>query len=342
MIGKSTPIFKMGEKLILGILGSTEHAGSKAFHAHGLSKYFEQIEYFPTLEALQSNPSKEEINSIFVADKNQELFVNILDYCPNVKWVHTEMVGVDNVLCEQIVNSNIVLTNPKGAYSESLAEFILYGILHFTKRMPLLNQQKKDHIWNKVTVGWGRGQTIGIVGYGDIGRVTARLLKASLQTRILALKRNLQYGILPEDELLTDQLMGPEGLDYLLSESDFVIGILPLTPHTKHFFDLGKFRKMKKGGVFMNIGRGPTVKEEDLIVALNTQVIHGACLDVFEVEPLPKESPLYELDNLILTPHCADVTPDYFDLTVLIYEKEIINATKGLPFINVIDKLSGY
>lgn len=128
----------------------------------------------------------------------------------------------------------------------------------------------------------------------------------------------------------------------MLGQADFVVGVLPKTPDTHYFFDSGFFAKMKTSAVFMNIGRGPTVKEVDLVSALEKQTIAGAVLDVFEVEPLSQESPLWQMNNVLITPHCADNDPEYLDRAWEIFNKNLLNYNQGLPLVNQCDKLNGY
>ena len=150
-----------------------------------------------------------------------------------------------------------------------------------------------------------------IIGYGDVGYHCAKVAKLGFGTRVIGLKRRPE-ATSEEHRQVCDEVVGLDQLDRVLGEADFVVGILPLTPETKQFFDMNRcFKKMKKSGVFMNIGRGPTVHEDDLIAALKDNVIAGAVLDVYTVEPLPATSGLWELPNVLMTPHCADQDPEW-------------------------------
>ena len=132
-------------------------------------------------------------------------------------------------------------------------------------------------------------------------------------------------------------------MERVMGEADFVVGILPLTPHTKEFLNMANcFSKMKKSGVFMNIGRGPTVHENELITALKENFIAGAVLDVYTVEPLPKESELWKLPNVLMTPHCADQDPEYLKRAMDVFADNMELFREGKPLKNVCDKKSGY
>lgn len=161
------------------------------------------------------------------------------------------------------------------------------------------------------------GLTLGIVGYGDIGCECARVAKHGFNMRVLAVKRDPSKcnekqrstadEIFPSDE---------QGLNKLLSQSDFVVNVMPSTPETEGFFNMQKFSQMKPTGIFMNIGRGKSVVEEDLIKALEEKVIGGAYLDVYATEPFPADSPLWGFDNVYMTPHCADWTWNILELSI--------------------------
>ena len=147
-------------------------------------------------------------------------------------------------------------------------------------------------------------KTMLIVGYGDIGSACGKVVRP-LGTKVVGLKRRPDQ-LTPDQRQNADEIFGMSQLDHCLPLADYVVGILPKTPQTDHFFNSSFFKKMKPTGVFFNIGRGSTCCEVDLIKALQTEVIAGAVLDVFEKEPLPGDSELWKLDNVLLTPHCAD------------------------------------
>ena len=143
-----------------------------------------------------------------------------------------------------------------------------------------------------------------IVGFGDIGAACGKLVKA-FGTKVIGFKRRPE-ATSEAQKSCANEIYGMERLDEMLSNADFVVGVLPKTSDTHHFFNTDFFAKMKSSAVFMNIGRGPTVKEVDLISALEQQKIAGAVLDVFEVEPLNQQSQLWQMPNVLITPHCAD------------------------------------
>jgi len=185
-------------------------------------------------------------------------------------------------------------------------------------------------------------QHIAIVGYGNIGSAIAKIAKNGFGMKVTGVKR-LQDPTTEEARSYCDELVGPEEYERVVSEADYVVGILPRTPATDDFFTMeSTFGKMKPTAVFMNIGRGSCVKEEDLVQALNTDKISGAVLDVYKQEPLPAESDLWDAKNLLMYPHCADVDAGntYMDrnMQLLLQNIELFATSGTKNLINVCDK----
>ena len=179
-----------------------------------------------------------------------------------------------------------------------------------------------------------------IIGFGDIGAACGKLVKA-FGTKVIGLKRRPDQ-VSEEDRACADEIVGMDQCDRVLKEADFVVGILPKTSETTHFFNTEFFSKMKPSAIYMNIGRGPTCKEVDLIDALKTKKIAGAVLDVFEVEPLSKDSELWQMKNVLMTPHCADIDSGYLDRAMQKFGDNLANFKSGTPLINICDKKAGY
>ena len=186
-----------------------------------------------------------------------------------------------------------------------------------------------------------RNKTLGIVGYGDIAIECARMAKHGFKTRIFALKRDTST-ITEEGKELADEIVGPEGLPRILAESDYILNVLPLTPETEGLFGEKEFAMMKKSAIFANIGRGKTVVEKDLVSALKDKTIRGAVLDVFEMEPLPVDSELWDMENVVNTQHSADWTTDYVDRVVNVFGSELQRFIKGEKMENIVSKETGY
>ena len=161
-----------------------------------------------------------------------------------------------------------------------------------------------------------------IVGFGSIGAACGKVIKNGFGTKVIGLKRRPEQTS-EEDKACCDELVGLDQLDRVAQEADYVVGVLPKTSDTVGFFNKAFFEKMKPSGVFMNIGRGPTVNESDLVEALKAKTIAGAVLDVFTVEPLPKESELWTLPDVLITPHCADQDHEFRDRALDITSENI-------------------
>lgn len=255
-----------------------------------------------------------------------------------VKWVQSGSAGVENLLFPDMANSSVVLTNGRGLYAEPLAEFVLFCALFFAKKFPEMEKNRLARKWKEYQPAELAGKTMGIVGFGGTGRAVARLAKA-FRMRVAATKRRINQDLEPG---LVDQLLPPERWHELLATSDYVVNALPITPDTQGFFDEPAFRAMKPSATFINVGRGETVDEPALIRALREGWIAGAGLDVFAKEPLPGESGLYELSNVIFSPHCADLTPSYPEQSGRLLRENLERYLDGRPLRNIVDKKRGY
>jgi D-2-hydroxyacid dehydrogenase (NADP+) len=258
---------------------------------------------------------------------------------PNLKWIHLMSAGA-NGLPENILNSDIIVTNSSGVHPIPIAEHVFTFILMFSRKIDkTFRTQIKEETWKRDRAGGQDelfGKTMTIVGMGQIGSRVAELGKA-FGMKTLGIVRNPNRK---EDGV--DKIGGIGDIREFLKVSDFVVDCLPATPETKGLFDLKMFKKFKKGSFFVNIGRGDTVVEKDLIAALKTGLIAGAGLDVFEVEPLPDSSPLWKMDNVIITPHSSGWSPKYIDRMIEIFCKNLEAYLKKKPMPNLVDKKPGY
>jgi phosphoglycerate dehydrogenase-like enzyme len=257
-----------------------------------------------------------------------------------VKWVHSLSAGVESTLIPEFVNSPVPLTNARGVFAPSLAEFVILGMLYFYKRVRRLVENQRAHKWDDFLVDWLRGKTMAVVGYGEIGRECARLAKA-LGVKIYAARRNPDRS---QNDPIVDRIFATKDLHKMLAEVDVVLAAAPLTAETKHMLSTAEFAVMKPSAIVMNVGRGPVIDEAALIEALQKKQIAAAALDVYETEPLPKESPLWDMDNVLISPHCADRTtdPDWLDLSAQCFVDNFHRFLKGEPLNNLVDKKAGY
>ena len=226
------------------------------------------------------------------------LFVyNSIEQFKSLKYIQLTSAGYDRVPMEYIKKHGIEIHNARGVYSVPMAEFAVSGILQLIKQSRFFYENQKQHIWKKSrTLGELAGKTAVIVGAGNIGSEVAKRLKA-FDVTVTGI------DISNENRLYFDKVEPLDNLDERLREADIVVLTLPLTGLTKGMFDKSKFDLMKNSCIFVNIARGQLVVESDLLDAFENKKLSGAVLDVFETEPLEKESPLWDMDNVILTPH---------------------------------------
>jgi phosphoglycerate dehydrogenase-like enzyme len=262
----------------------------------------------------------------------------VLAGAPRLEWIHGRYAGLDAILCPELIESPVPMTNGRGSFSQSLGEFVMCGALYFAKDLPRMLRSKADRNWDTFDVLELSRQTLGIVGHGDIGRAIARRAKA-LGMKVLALRRDVTPR--PGDEDV-DQVFANTELHTMLPLCDYVVAAAPLTPHTRHMLSTAEFALMKPTAVVMNVGRGPVIDEGAIVKALQTKQIRGAVLDVFEVEPLPKESPLWDMDNVLISYHTADHTKDWLDDAVSLFIEQFERWRSGQPLKNVVDKRAGY
>lgn len=257
--------------------------------------------------------------------------------CPRVRWVHSRNAGLDSLLFPELIESPIPLTNGSGVFSQSLGEFALAAILYFAKDFPrmLRNQQAKR--WEQFDVDEISSQTVGIVGYGDIGRAVAIRARA-MGMKVLALKRHAPA----EGSPLVDEFYAPPQLHGMLAQCDYVVVAAPLTSETRHMISDAEFAAMKPSAVAINVGRGPVIDQAALVRALAAKQIRGAGLDVFEHEPIPTGDPIWSFDNVLISPHTADHTSTWLNDAMQFFLDQYDRFCHGQPLENVVHKQLGY
>jgi phosphoglycerate dehydrogenase-like enzyme len=278
-------------------------------------------------------------NVIFNWSLSGGLLREVFLMCPKVKWVHSRAAGLDNQLFPELVESEVPMTNGTGVFSQSLGEFALASILFFAKDLRRMVKNQEAGVWEQFDIQEISGQTVGIVGYGDIGRAVATRVRA-MGMHVLAMKRHGApiYNVDP----LVNRVYTPAERMEMLSRCDYVVVCLPLTPETRGLIGTAEFAAMKPEAVIVNLGRGPTIDEAAMVSALSRRQIRGAALDVFDQEPLPAGHPFYKLDNVLLSPHSADHTPDWMEQAMLFFLKQFDRFRKGEPLLNIVDKKLGY
>ncbi|KAL1511024.1 hypothetical protein AB1Y20_005849 [Prymnesium parvum] len=312
----------------------------------------EQAEFIvaDSLDQMRSHPSFGSVEAMLWIPPGPPSLLSELwrgGHVPHCRWVHGFYAGVDAIsdFARELAASDVPLTNGRGAFSSSLAEYAMAAALHFNKQIPRCMSNRQQRKWDKFVMHELRGRTLGLVGYGDIAKATAKIARA-FGMRVIALRRNASK---PDETGLADLILGPYSGPIqpshkraLFSESDVVVCVLPGTAETRHFVSTAEFEAMKPGSIFISMGRGIAVDEAALVQALRKGTIAGAALDVFEQEPLPTSSPLWECDNLLLTAHNADFTEDYFKLGWNVWSKNLSCYLDDQPLATIVDKRAGY
>jgi D-2-hydroxyacid dehydrogenase (NADP+) len=262
----------------------------------------------------------------------------LLKRAPALNWVQAMSAGVDKLLDDEFRRHPVIVTNVSGIHAATIGEFVLAQILMFAKQMPACFQLKQAKQWKHLWPVSVRSKTVGIVGLGNIGREVARL-SAEFGMKVTAVRRSAREEGRAGH---VDVLLPADELPQLLAESDFLVLSLPLTPETLGLIGEKELRLMKPGSYLINISRGPIVDEPALIRALEEKRIAGAGLDVFATEPLPIESKLWDLPNVIFSPHIAGVMQNYDLLATRIFAENLKRYLAGDNLLNVVDKQRGY
>jgi len=263
---------------------------------------------------------------------------NIIARAPKLKWVQMTSAGVDRLRDTEIWRSRVTITGVSGIHATPIGEFVLGLMLMFAKGAPLCFQMKQKRQWQRYMPHALRSKTLGIIGLGHIGSEVARLSKA-FGMRVVATRRSAKQAGKAKN---VDMLLPQKKMRQLLAESDYVVLTLPLTPETHHIIGEAELKAMKSSAYIINIGRGRLIDEEALIRALDEKWIAGAGLDVTATEPLPKESRLWDFDNVILSPHVAGGMEDYMMRATELFCENLRRYLNGKRLRNVIDRKKGY
>ena len=256
--------------------------------------------------------------------RNGALFQETFRHATRLKWVHSPAAGVEKVLSKEIVESPVPLTNGRGVFARPLGEWIIGAMIFFTYDMRRNLEDQKARRWEPVMHGELWGQTLGIIGYGAIGRAAADRARA--------------FGM----NILTIRRGEASKIKEMMPQCDFVAVTAPLTTETRGMVGEVEIAAMKPTAVIINVGRGPVINEAALVKALKEKKIKGAALDVFETEPLPPESPFFDLENVLISPHAADHLPDLRERALQFFVENFDRFSKGEPLENVVDKHAGY
>ena len=276
-----------------------------------------------------------------------------------LRWIHAPAAGIGAYLTPAFRARSPRLTNSRGVHAVPIAEHVMGMLAMLARRLRSAVVEQTTTGMNRERWGTGvevpeelNGKTLGIFGYGAIGREVARRARA-FGMRVVALRRRtgdaeawdpdfLRTIGLPVEEPPLDAVLGPEDWDRFLAETDVVVVAAPLTPETEGRFDARALARMRPGSWLVNVARGKILREDALIAALREGPLAAAALDVFETEPLPRESPLYTLDNVILTPHVSGLSRGFWPRAMALFRANLDRDARGLPLWNQVDPARGY
>jgi len=310
------------------------------------SAYVKKIEdVSPKFTVQKSHKKKELLGHI----KNAEiLFAGVFSLemflaARKLKWIQIAGAGADRFLFPEVVNSQVIITNSGDILSNPASEHVIAIMLSFCRKLHSLIINQAEKKWERYGGYLGEqfeelsGKTIGIVGLGRIGEKVAKKAK-SLGMKVIATKRNLSA---PKPNYI-DKLLNRENLRELLKKSDFVVLTVPLTKETEGLIGEAQLRCMKKTSYLINISRGKIVQEDELIKALEEGWIAGAGLDTFEEEPLIQGSKLWDMKNVIITPHVAGISRSFLERLTNVFCQNLKLFLNNETLINIVDKNIGY
>ena len=335
------------EPLKIAVMASEEDHACLKMLSH-LPSHAQVVAQGADLESMKAAAESEfidEAECLLVVSGNGENVEKVMKEMKSLKWIHGIFAGLDHMKSPTFDNCvderGITVTNAKGIFSSSLAEWCLGAAWYWSKDIVKLNKNKENKIYDRYSVGELRGKTMGIIGYGDIGRAVAKLAKA-YGMRVVAHRRRPE---LSRNDPLVDEVFGNQEISTVMGVSDFLVVAAALTPQTEGMVGQKELQAAKKGQVFMNVGRGKLIDEDALIDALKAgDRIRAAVLDVFRTEPLPASSALWSLPNVLLSPHNADMVHNFRHESVKFFtdnvRRYVSSGREGLQ--NVVNPKLGY
>jgi phosphoglycerate dehydrogenase-like enzyme len=253
--------------------------------------------------------------------------------CPSLRWVSVGGAGIDHLIPWDA--SRLTVTNAAGVGAETMAQYALASILHFTLGLHGFAARQHECRWSEGKVASVKGLTLAILGLGNTGRAVAPLA-ATLGMRVIGMRAN------PTATEHVEYVAGPDELLSVLAQADIVLVSLPLTQRTRHLVDRPQFAAMQRGAVLVDVSRGGIVRQAALIESLQNGHLKGAALDVFETEPLPRESPLWSMANVIITPHCSSVYEGWERRSIEMFCDNIERWRRGEKRHNIVEPCRGY
>jgi len=269
-----------------------------------------------------------------------------------LRWIHSTAAAIHTLMIPEIINSDIIVTNARSVHGPVVAEHVLALMFALAKHLPSAMRMQQQHDWGQEAMTREqppirelRDSTVGLVGVGSIGSHVAKTVSA-MGSRVIAVRANPNKGVdwLPPTDLTRSQhrVYGPKELDRMLAESDFIVISAPVTDSTRKLIDAHAFQVMKPDAYLINVARGALIDESALIAAMKQKRIGGAALDVFEEEPLAKNSPLWDLDNVLITPHSAGIAHKLWERQYKFFAENLRRFLNGAPLLGLVNKKAGY
>lgn len=273
-------------------------------------------------------------------DVDQPSVADFVRKAPNARWIQASSSGIGEwVKRLGIVDSQIVVTNAAGIHSRPLAEFAVFAMLYFAKNWSRMAAEQRVHHWERCAVDTLANKNLGIVGLGRVGRTVASLAKA-FGMGVLGVRRTPRS--VGDDAVDVECIYGPDALHEVLRQSHYLVLTVPYTSETAGMIGRAELASLPQGAVLINIARGSIVDESALIQALQSGHLGGAALDVVAREPLAQDSPLWQMDNVLITPHSMSTALDENVHLTDLFCDNLRRYLEGLPLRNVIDKRRGY
>lgn len=260
-----------------------------------------------------------------------------------LRWIHSPAAAVHQLIFPELVNSNIILTNAREVHGPVVAEHVIALIFALAKKIPGSVRLQEKRVWGQQIL-WDElprvrevaGATVGLVGLGSIGRAVAKSAKA-LGMRVVAVREHPEKG-----SEGADAVFSPAQIDEVFRQADYLVLAAPVTDSTKAIANAERLALMKPDACLINVGRGPLVDEAALATALREKKIGGAALDVFPKEPLPADSPLWDVPRLLITPHTAALTDKLWERHYALFSENLRRYLNGQPLLGLVDKQKGY
>ncbi len=306
------------------------------------AKQFEQpiLERYPDIETITVSP--QDVMNVDCSDVHVAVgwrfMPGMFRAMPNLKWIQSIAVGVEDWVYDQTIRPEVVVTNTKGLYADEIAEYIMWALITLSRRFDVVVKNQVKRRWQQIDGTRLSGKTIGIAGLGHVGRATARLAK-SFGMRVVGICRDTNAV---DSDVAVDEVIAITDLDSVLGRLDSLAICLPVTNDTRGLFSSDVIAKLKHGAIVVNVARESLVDYSSLLEALRQGRLTGAALDVFDKEPLRKRSPLWKGPNLLVTPHVSALSNEYRGKVASLICDNLDRLHSGRPLECLVDRAKGY